>query len=45
VIRISLALTTADVVEITGSAVRIEAAEDARYIEELPADLRPRDPD
>ena len=44
VIRIWLQLTTADVVEFTGSAVRIEATADARYVEELPADLRPQDP-
>jgi hypothetical protein len=44
VVRIRLELTTADVVEFTGSAVRIEATADARYIEELPADLRPQDP-
>jgi len=44
VIRIWLQLTTADVVELTGSAVRIEATADPRYIEELPADLRPQDP-
>jgi len=44
-IRIWLQLTTADVVEFTGSAVRIEATADARYVEQLPADLRPQDPD
>jgi hypothetical protein len=44
-IRIWLQLNTADVVEFTGSAVRIEATADARYVEELPADLRPQDPD
>ena len=44
-IRIRLELTTADVVELTGSAVRIETmARDARYIEKLPAELRPLDP-
>jgi hypothetical protein len=42
-IRIWLQLTTADVVEVTGNAVRIEVTADARYIEELPADLRPKD--
>ena len=44
VIRIRLRLTTADVVDLTGSAVCIETTADARYIEELPADLRPQDP-
>jgi hypothetical protein len=43
-IRIWLRLTTADVVELTGDAVQIEATADARYIEELPVDLRPQDP-
>ena len=45
VISISLQLNTDDVVEFTGSAVRIEATTDARYVEELPADMRPQDPD
>jgi len=45
VIRIWLQLNTADVVEFNGSAVRIEATADARYVDELPADLRPQDPD
>ena len=44
VIRIWLELTTADVVELTGSAVLIEATADARYIEELATDLRPEGP-
>jgi hypothetical protein len=44
-IRMRLQLNTADVVEFTGSAVRIEATADARYVEDLPADLRPQDPD
>jgi hypothetical protein len=43
-IRIWLQLTTADVVELTGDAVCIEATADARYLEEVPADLRPQDP-
>jgi hypothetical protein len=43
-IRIWLQLNTADVVQLTGSAVRIETIEEARYVEELPADLRPQDP-
>jgi hypothetical protein len=42
-ISIRLQLTTADVVEVTGSSIRIEAAAAARYVEELPTDLRPRD--
>ena len=45
VVRIWLQLATADVVELTGSAVCLEATADARYIEELPAELRPQDPD
>jgi len=44
-IRIWLQLTTADVVELTGNAVIIETTADARYIEELPADLRPQGAD
>ena len=43
-IGIWLQLTTADVVDLTGSAVRIEATAEARFIEELPADMRPDEP-
>jgi hypothetical protein len=43
-IGIWLQLTTAEVVDLTGSAVCIEATADARFIEELPADMRPHDP-
>ncbi len=42
---IRLVLTTGDPVEITGSAVHIEATGDARYVEQLPAHLRPQDPE
>lgn len=35
-IRLWLRLITADVVEVTGSAVHIEGTEPARYIEDLP---------
>jgi len=41
VVRRWLQLTTADVIDLTGSAVRIEATAEARYVEELPADWRP----
>ncbi len=44
-IGIWLQLTSAGVVALTGTAMRIEAAGDARFIEELPADMRPLDPD
>jgi hypothetical protein len=44
-IRMRLQLNTADVIEFAGSAVRIEATADARYVEDLAADLRPQDPD
>jgi hypothetical protein len=43
-IRIWLQATTADVVELTGTAVCIEAIGEARYVEQLPGDLRPQDP-
>jgi hypothetical protein len=44
-IRMRLQLNTADVIEFAGSAVRIEATADARYVEDLAADRRPQDPD
>jgi hypothetical protein len=44
-IRMRLQLNTADVIEFAGSAVLIEATADARYVEDLAADLRPQDPD
>jgi hypothetical protein len=44
-IGVWLQLTSADVVEFTGTAVRIEAIADAHFIETLPADMRPHDPD
>ena len=44
-IRLWLQLITADVGELTGNAVIIETTADARYIEELSADLRPQGTD
>jgi len=44
-ISIWLQLNTADIVEVTGSEMRIETTADARYVEELPADMRPNDAD
>lgn len=41
-VRLWLQLITSDVVECTGSAVRIEGMEPARYLEDLPADMRPQ---
>jgi len=43
-ISIRLQLNTADI-EFTASAVRIETMADARYVEELPGDMRPKDAD
>lgn len=45
VVRIRLQLSTADVVELVGSEVRIEATAPARYVEDLPLDVRPQEPD
>lgn len=39
-IRLWLQLSTADVVEVTGSAVHIDGTEPARFIEDLPPDWR-----
>ena len=44
VVRIWLQLITADIVELTGTAVCIAATAPARYVEALPVDLRPQDP-
>jgi hypothetical protein len=44
-VRIRLQLTSAEVVDLTGSALRIETTADARYIEELPLDMLPPDVD
>jgi hypothetical protein len=41
VVRLWLQLVTADIVEVTGSAVRIEGTGPGRYIEDLPRDWRP----
>ena len=42
-IGVWLQLITADIVEVTGSEVRIETTADARYVEELPGDMRPKE--
>jgi hypothetical protein len=44
-VRMRLKLSTADVVELAGSEVRIEATAPARYVEDLPLDVRPQEPD
>ena len=43
-VAVWLQLTTAEVVDLIGSGVRIEATAGARFIEELPPDIRPHDP-
>jgi hypothetical protein len=40
-VRLWLQLGTADEIALSGTAVRIEAIADARYLEALPADFRP----
>jgi hypothetical protein len=45
VIRTPAGVDLADIVEFAGSAGRIEATAEASDVEELPADLRPQDPD
>jgi hypothetical protein len=42
-IGLRLQLTNADVVEFIGRGVHIDAVGDARFVEDLPADLRPGD--
>ena len=39
-----LQLMNADIVEFVGRGVRIEAVGEARFVEDLPADLRPDSP-
>jgi hypothetical protein len=41
--RLWLQLTNADVVEFIGRAVQIDVFGEARFVEDLPADLRPTD--
>jgi hypothetical protein len=41
-VRVWLQLITADVLELSGGAVRLEGAEPARYVEDLPAEMRPK---
>lgn len=40
-ISLLLQLTNADVVEFIGSGVRIDVVGEARFVEDLPADVRP----
>lgn len=42
-INLWLQLTNADVLEFVGRGVAIDAVGEARYVEDLPADLRPKD--
>ena len=42
-VRLWLQLTNADVVEFSGRAVQIDVVGEARFVEDLPADLRPRE--
>jgi hypothetical protein len=42
-VRLWLQLTNGDVVDFNGRAVQIDAVGEARFVEDLPADLRPRD--
>lgn len=42
-ISLWLQLTNADIVEFIGRGVRIDAVGEARFVEDLPADLRPGD--
>jgi hypothetical protein len=43
VISLWLQLTNADVVEFVGRGVYIDVGGEARFVEDLPADLRPGD--
>lgn len=45
VVKMRLELSTGDIVELAGREVRIEVTAPARYVEDLPLDLRPQEPD
>ena len=42
-VGLRLQLTTAEVIELGGSRVRVQAAAEARFVEDLPAAMRPPD--